>query len=82
MVHVAVPELNDPVDAAQLLTPAVPETVQVTAPVGAAPPVGPESVAVKVTLEPSAGLEALLVTTLVGVTWPTVTVSLLEMTLA
>jgi hypothetical protein len=81
MVHVAVPELNDPVDAAQVVIPAVPVTVQVTAPVGAAPPVGPESVAVKVTLEPSVvGVE--LVTPLVAVAWPTVTVSLLEMTLA
>ena len=73
--QVAVATLDDPagvVDVVQALIPAVPATVQVTAPVGVAPLVGPVIVAVKVTLEPSA-VVAELVTALVGVAWFTVT---------
>ena len=57
----------------QALMPAVPPTVQVTAPDGVAPPVGPLTVAVKVTLLPSVVGDE-LVTMLVGVALPTVVV--------
>ena len=54
MVQVAVATFKEPlrvvVDVVQALMPAVPETVQVTAPDGVAPPVGPVTVVVKVTL--------------------------------
>ena len=82
MAQVAVATLDEPlrvvVDVVQALMPAPPETAQVTVPVGVAPLGGPVIVAVKVTLEPSVvGVE--LVTMLVGVAVPTVTVSLVEL---
>jgi hypothetical protein len=59
------------VDVVQPVIPAVPETAQVTVPVGVAPLVGPVTVAVKVTLEPSVVVDE-LVTALVRVAFTTV----------
>jgi hypothetical protein len=80
IVHVAVPAaLSVVVDVPQPVTPAVPLTDQDTVPVGVVPPLGPETVAVKVTPLPSVvGVE--LATTSVGVTLATV--KLLELTAA
>jgi len=44
---------------------------QLTVPVGATPPSGPETVAVKIKDEPRAVVEALVVTTTEGVTFET-----------
>jgi hypothetical protein len=77
ILHVAVPELSVVVDVVQAVKPAVPLTDQETDPVGVVPPLGPASVAVKVTLLPRVvGVE--LVMTSVGVTLAMV--KLLELT--
>jgi hypothetical protein len=83
MVQVAVAVLPEPlsvvVDDVQALAPAVPLTDQVTGPLGVGPPLGPVTVAVKVTLLPSVvGVD--LLTTLVGLTVATVKLSALEVT--
>jgi hypothetical protein len=82
MVQVAVATLDEPlsvvVDVVQALMPAVPETVQVTDPVGVAALKGPLIVAVKVTLPPSGGAVELVTMLDTGATGTTVTVSLLE----
>ena len=77
MLQVAIPALSVVVDEVQAVIPAVPLTVHETVPVGVVPPVGPESVAVKVTLVPRVVGEE-LVTTLAGATLAIV--KLLELT--
>ena len=49
------------------LIPFTPEILQDPVPVGVTPVVGPETVAVNVKVDPSATLEALVVTTTVGI---------------
>jgi hypothetical protein len=82
MVQVAVATLDEPlrvvVDVVQALMSALPETVQVTAPVGVAPLGVPVTVAVKVTLPPSAGVVDLVTMLDTGAASPSVTVSLPE----
>ena len=80
IVQVAVPPPESVVvPDVQLEIPAVPETVQVTGPVGVAPPATPVSVAVKVIDDPSVVGDP-LVTTLVGVPLAIVTGSVAEVT--
>jgi hypothetical protein len=83
MVQVAVPTCVDPTNVAledvQAVMPALPVTVKTTVPLGAAPLVGPLTVAVKTMLPPRA-VTLLLVTTLVGVALATVTVLVAEVT--
>ena len=78
IVQVATPELSVVVDVVQALAPAVPLTVQVSDPVGVAPPRVPVTVAVKVTLPPSVGVAELVTILDTGAASPSVTVSLLE----
>ena len=53
------------------VTPETPAIDQVPVPVAEAPPVGPVTVAVKVKLEPRFAVDALVVTTTVGVDFVT-----------
>ena len=80
MEHVAVATLVDPANVAlddvQAVTPAPPVTVKTTVPVGEMPP-DPVTVAVKMMPLPTV-VTPLSVTTLVGVTLATVTVSVAE----
>ena len=57
-----------PVVLAQVI-PLTPIIDHVPVPVGVAPPVAPATVAVKVKVEPSATVEALVVTLTLGVAW-------------
>jgi len=59
-------------DAAQLI-PFTPATLQLPRPVGAGPEVGPATVAVKVKVEPSTTLVALVVTVTTGINFVTAT---------
>ena len=61
-------ETTGPVLLAQVI-PLTPTTDQVPVPVGAAPPVVPATVAVKVKVEPRAAVAAEVVTVTAGVTW-------------
>jgi hypothetical protein len=79
MVHVAVATLVEPLRAvveAHVVAP--PVRVQLTTPLGVAPPLGPVTVAVKTTLWPKVGEVGELVTAMVGVALATVTVSLVD----
>jgi hypothetical protein len=79
MVHVAVATLVEPLRAvveAHVVAP--PVRVQLTTPLGVAPPLGPVTVAVKTTLWPKVGVEGELVTRSVGVTFATVKLSVFD----
>lgn len=57
-----------PVVAAQLVTPETPVIDQAPRAVGATAPIGPVTVAVNVTVEPSGAVDALALTAIVGFT--------------
>jgi hypothetical protein len=81
--HVAVATFADPanvaLDVVQVVTPAVPETLKATVPLGVAPLLGPVTVAVKTMLPPTS-VTPLFVTTLVGVALTTVSVLVADVT--